>query len=48
MLPVRQVGIPNSSDLSNHTAYLATWLKALEDDPRAILKAASQASQAAK
>ena len=43
-----QIGIPNSDDLSNHTSYLAHWLRDLEDDPRAILRAASQASKAAK
>jgi antirestriction protein ArdC len=41
-----QLGIPCSDDLSNHTAYLASWLKDLENDPKAILKAASQASKA--
>lgn len=41
-----QVGVPCSDDLSNHTAYLANWLKELENDPKAILKAASQASKA--
>ena len=41
-----QAGVPCSDDLSNHTPYLASWLKELENDPRAILKAASQASKA--
>lgn len=41
-----QLGVPCSDNLDNHTAYLASWLKALENDPRAILKAASQASKA--
>ena len=41
------VNLPCSSDLSNHTAYLQGWLKELENDPKAILKAASQASKAA-
>lgn len=41
-----QLGIPCSDDLSNHTSYLASWLKALESEPKAILKAASQASKA--
>jgi antirestriction protein ArdC len=41
-----QLGVPCTDDLSNHTAYLASWLKELENDPRAILKAASQASKA--
>ena len=42
-----QVNVPCSSDLSNHTAYLGSWLKELENDPKAIMKAASQASKAA-
>jgi antirestriction protein ArdC len=41
-----QLGIPCSDDLSNHTAYLASWLKELENDPKAILRSASQASKA--
>ena len=41
-----QLGVPCSDDLANHTAYLAVWLKELEDDPKVILKAASQASKA--
>jgi antirestriction protein ArdC len=41
-----QLGIPCSDDLSNHTAYLASWLKELENDPRAIMRVASQASKA--
>ncbi len=41
-----QLCVPCSDDLSNHTSYLASWLKELENDPKAILKAASQASKA--
>ena len=41
-----QLNIPGSDNLDNHTAYLASWLKELENDPRAILRAASQASKA--
>ena len=41
-----QLGIPGSTDLGNHTAYLASWLKELESDPKAIMRAASQASKA--
>lgn len=43
-----ELGIPCSDDLQNHTAYLASWRRELKDDQRAILKAASQASKAAK
>ena len=41
-----QLNIPCSEDLTNHTAYLSSWLKELENDPKAILRAASQASKA--
>ena len=41
-----QLAIPCSDKLDNHTAYLASWLKELENDPKAILRAASQASKA--
>lgn len=41
-----QTGVPCSDDLSNHTSYLQSWLNELENDPKAILKAASQASKA--
>ncbi len=41
-----QLGIPGSTDLGNHTAYLASWLKELQSDPKAIMRAASQASKA--
>jgi antirestriction protein ArdC len=40
--------IPSTDDLTNHTAYLAGWLKALEDDRKFIFKAAAQASKAAQ
>ena len=41
-----QIGIPGSDNMENHTAYLASWLKELREDDRAILRAASQASKA--
>jgi antirestriction protein ArdC len=42
-----QVGIPQSDDLNNQTAYLGHWLKVLQQDHRAIFRASSQASAAA-
>jgi antirestriction protein ArdC len=42
-----ELGIPQSDDLSNHTAYLNSWLKILGADPTAVFIAASQASAAA-
>jgi antirestriction protein ArdC len=41
-----EVGVPQSDDLSNQAAYLASWLKVLQADPSAIFTAASQASAA--
>ena len=40
------LGIPNC-DETNHAAYVQSWLKALEDDPKHIFKAAKSASVAA-
>lgn len=42
-----EIGIPQSSDLTNHAAYLASWLRILGADPTAIFTAAAQASAAA-
>lgn len=42
-----EIGVPQSDDLSNHNAYLGHWLTELENDPKAIFKAATQASKAA-
>lgn len=41
------LGLPSGEDLSNHTAYLQSWLKALENDPKFIFSAAAAASKAA-
>jgi antirestriction protein ArdC len=43
----RELGVPASENLSNHVAYLASWLKAMKGDPRFIFTASSQASKAA-
>jgi antirestriction protein ArdC len=40
------LGIPGG-DLTNHAAYVQSWLQALENDPRHIFKASSAASKAA-
>lgn len=42
-----ELQIPQSDDLSNTQAYLASWLKSLENDPRFIFKASTAASKAA-
>jgi antirestriction protein ArdC len=41
-----ELGIPQSDDLSNVTAYLADWLKVLENDHYAVFTASSAASKA--
>jgi len=41
------LGVPNSDDLTNHTAYIQSWLTALESDPKFIFRAAAGASKAA-
>ena len=41
-----EIGIPQSDDLRNQHAYLAHWLQVLENDPKAIFTAATQASAA--
>jgi len=41
-----ELQIPQSDDLNNTQAYLASWLKSLEDDPRFIFKASASASKA--
>lgn len=42
-----EIGVPQSDDLTNHAAYLASWLRILGADPSAIFTAAAQASAAA-
>lgn len=36
-----------SQNLSNHSAYIATWLQSLENDPKCLFRASSAASKAA-
>ncbi len=42
-----ELGVPCSENLTNHAAYLQTWLRAMEGDPNFIFRASSQASKAA-
>ena len=42
-----ELGVPQSSDLSNHQAYLKNWLQALRNDNRFIFKASTAANKAA-
>jgi antirestriction protein ArdC len=41
-----ELGVPQSDDLTNHQAYVADWLKALQGDPRYIFTASTAASKA--
>ena len=42
-----EIGIPTSDDLSGVTSYVQSWLRAMQNDPSFIFKAASHASKAA-
>jgi antirestriction protein ArdC len=42
----RELGVPASDDLSNHIAYVKSWLQAMKNDPRFIFMASAQASKA--
>ena len=41
-----ELGLPQSEDMTNHHAYLASWLEALQSDPRHLFSASSAASKA--
>jgi antirestriction protein ArdC len=43
----RELGVPASDDLTNHIAYVNSWLQAMKNDPRFIFAASGQASKAA-
>jgi antirestriction protein ArdC len=43
----RELGVPASDDMTNHIAYLKSWLQAMRNDPRFIFVASTQASKAA-
>ena len=43
----RELDVPASDDLSNHTAYLASWLRGMKGDSRFVFMASAQASKAA-
>jgi antirestriction protein ArdC len=42
-----ELGVPQSSDLSNHQSYVANWLQALRNDNRFIFRASTAANKAA-
>jgi antirestriction protein ArdC len=41
-----ELGLPTSANMTNHAAYLESWLKGMDDDPKFIFKAAAQSSKA--
>jgi antirestriction protein ArdC len=41
-----ELGVPQSDDLTNSTAYLSSWLTAMQNDPRFIFRASTDASKA--
>ena len=41
-----ELGLPTTSNLTNHAAYLESWLKGMNGDPKFIFRAAAQASKA--
>ena len=43
----RELGVPACDDLSNHVAYVKSWLRAMKNDPRFIFTASGQASKSA-
>ncbi len=43
----RELGVPASDDLTNHVAYLKSWLQAMRNDSRFIIMASAQASKSA-
>ena len=43
----RELGVPASEDMTNHVAYLKSWLQAMKNDPRFIFVGSAQASKAA-
>ena len=42
-----ELGVPQSSDMSNHQAYLKNWLQALRNDNKYIFRASTAANKAA-
>ena len=42
-----ELGVPQSSDLSNHQAYVANWLQSLRNDNKYIFRASTAANRAA-
>ena len=41
-----ELGLPTGESLTNHVAYLQSWLQAMQNDPKYIFKASASASKA--
>jgi antirestriction protein ArdC len=41
-----ELGLPTTTTMTNHVAYLESWLKGMNGDPRFIFRASAQASKA--
>jgi antirestriction protein ArdC len=41
-----ELGLPTTSNLTNHASYLKSWLTGMNGDPRFIFRASAQASKA--
>lgn len=46
VLLMAELGLPITDNLTNHAAYLKHWIQKMNDDPKFIFKASSQASKA--
>lgn len=46
VLMMAELGLPVTDSLTNHAAYLKHWMRGMNDDPKFIFKASSQASKA--
>ena len=44
-MTMAELGLPTTTNLDNHTAYLKNWLDGMSRDPKFIFSAASQASK---
>jgi len=42
-----ELDLPTAENLENSAAYLESWLRSMENDPRFIFQAASRANRAA-
>jgi len=42
-----ELGLPTAERLENHASYVKSWLKHMENDPKFIFRASTQAAKAA-